>query len=136
MQLWIFREPALCLGLPVYLCAGLVFPLHLGWSGASYAALAGYLVIASALFTAVDVARQRRFYRHWQEIGAQGILTLLTIAVPAVLLFSIGQAFDRSEELMEDEYCVMNGYAGGLDTPEAEADDVIDVTPDCAPERA
>lgn len=136
MQRWIFREPALCLGTPVYLCAALLFPLHLGWSGASFLALAGYLAFAGALFTGADVMVQRGFYRRWPEIAAQALLTVLTIALPAVLLFSIGQAFDRSEELMEDEYCVMNGYAGGLDTPEAEADDVIDVTPDCAPERA
>ena len=131
MQGWIFREPALCLGIPVYLFAALLFPLHLGWSGASFLALAGYLAIAGALFTGADVLTQRGFYRRWQEVCAQSVLTLLTLSLPAVLVFSIGQMFDRSEEGMEDELCAMSGYAGGSDAPEVEADDAIDVTPDC-----
>ena len=56
---------------------------------------------------------------------------MLTLSLPAVLVFSIGQMFDRSEEGMEDELCAMSGYAGGSDAPEVEADDSIDMTPDC-----
>jgi len=131
MQRWMFREPALCLGFPVYICAGLLFPLHLGWSGTSYLALGGYLTVAVALFTGADVIAHRGFYRRWQEVCAQSALTLLTISLPAMLAFSIGQAFDRSEEDMEDELCAMSGYAGGSDALAEEADDSIDVTPDC-----
>ena len=132
MQRWMFREPALCLGFPVYLCAGFLFPLHLGWSGTSYALLAAYLALACALFTAADVMTQRGFYRRWPEIGAQSLLSLATISLPAVLLFSIGQTFDRSEERMEDQLCAMSGYAGGSDALAEEADDSVDPTPDCA----
>ena len=131
MQRWMFREPSLCLGFPVYLCAGFAFPLHLGWSGASYLVLAGYLALSGVLFTAADVATQRRFYRRWQEICAQSVLTLLTLSLPALLVFSIGQAFDRSEEDMEDELCAMSGYASGSDALVEEADDSVDPTPDC-----
>ena len=131
MQRWMFREPALCLGFPVYLCAGFLFPLHLGWSGASYVTLAGYLALAGALFTAADAFNQRGFYRRWQEICAQSVLTLLTISLPATLVFSVGQAFDRSEESMEDELCAMSGYPGGSDALVEEADDSVDPTPDC-----
>ena len=131
MQRWMLREPALCLGAPVYLCAGFLCPLHLGWSEASYAMFAGYLALAGALFTAADVITQRGFYRRWQEICAQSVLTLLTISVPALLLFSIGQAFDQSEEGMEDELCEMSGYPGGSDALTAEVDDAVDPTPDC-----
>jgi hypothetical protein len=131
MQGWIFREPALCLGIPVYLFAALVFPLHLGWSGASYLALAGYLGVTGALFTSADVLTHRGFYRRWQEICAQAVLSLLTVSLPAVLVFSIGQMFDRSEEDMEDELCAMSGYVSGSDAAEEEVDDAIDVTPDC-----
>lgn len=134
MQRWMFREPALCLGAPVYLCAGFLFPLHLGWSGASYVMLAGYLALACTLFIAADVTTQRGFYRRWPEICAQAVLTLLTISLPALLLFSIGQTFDRSEEGMEDELCAMSGYPGGSDAPLEEADDSLDPTPDCAGE--
>jgi hypothetical protein len=120
--------------LPVYLCAGFLFPLHLGWSGASYAALAGYLMLACALFTAADAMTQRGFYRRWQDVGAQSVLTLLTISLPALLLFSVGQSFDRSEEGMEDELCEMNGYPGGSDALVDEVDDSLDPTPDCVGE--
>lgn len=131
MQTWMFREPALCLGFPVYLCAGFLFPLHLGWSGASYAALAAYLALACALFTAADVMTQRGLYRQWAEVSAQSLLTFATLALPAVLLFSIGQAVDHSEEGMEDELCVLSGHAGGSDAVAEEADDSVDPTPDC-----
>jgi len=131
MQRWMLREPALCLGAPVYLCAGFLFPLHLGWSGASYAMLAGYLALAGALFTAADAITQRGFYRRWQEICAQSVLTVLTISLPALLLFSIGQVFDQSEEGMEDELCELSGYPGGSDALTAEVDDAVDPTPDC-----
>jgi hypothetical protein len=46
-------------------------------------------------------------------------------------VFSIGQAFDRSEEGMEDELCAMSGYPGGSDALLEEADDSVDPTPDC-----
>jgi hypothetical protein len=96
---------------------GFLFPLNLGWGGASYLALGGYLLVAGVLFTAADVMTQRGFYRHWHDVCAQSVLTLLTISLPAVLLFSIGQMFDRSEERMEDELCAMSGYPGGSDAP-------------------
>jgi hypothetical protein len=131
VQSWMLREPALCLGIPVYAFAALLFPLHLGWSGASLLVLAGYLVIAGTLFTLADVLTHRGFYRRWQEIVAQSVLSLLTIALPALLAFVVGQAFDRSEERFEDELCVMSGYAHGSDSAAAEADDSLDVTPDC-----
>jgi hypothetical protein len=125
------REPALCLGIPVYAFAALLFPLHLGWSGASLLVMAGYLVVAGGLFTLADVLTHRGFYRRWQEIVAQALLSLLTVAVPALLAFAVGQAFDRSEENLEDELCAISGYAGGSDSAAAEADDSLDVTPDC-----
>ena len=129
MQRLIFREPALCLGFPVYLSATIIFPLHLGWSGASYVALAAYLAVAGVLFSAV--LTQAGPSRRWREVCAQAVLTLLTISLPALLVFTIGQAFGRSEERMDDEVCAMSGYAGESDTATAEADDAIDVTPDC-----
>jgi len=132
MQRWMFREPALCLGLPVYLSAAFLFPLHLGWSGASYLALGGYLAVAAALFTGADVMTQRGPFPRWPAVCSQALLPLLTISLPAVLLFSLGQAFDQSEEVMEDELCEMSGYAGGSDAAEVEVDDAIDMTVDCA----
>lgn len=135
MQSWILREPALCLGIPVYAFAAVLFPLHLGWSGASLVLLAVYVAIAGGLFTIADVLTHRGFYRRWHEIVAQGVLSLMTIAAPAVLAFAVGQAFDHSEERLEDELCVMGGYAGGSDSAAAEADDSLDVTPDCVSER-
>jgi hypothetical protein len=131
VQSWILREPALCLGIPVYAFAALLFPLHLGWTGASVLMLGGYLVVAGGLFTLADVLTHRGFYRRWQEIAVQSVLSLMTIALPALLAFAVGQAFDRSEEGLEDELCLMNGYASGSDSAEAEADDSLDVTPDC-----
>lgn len=136
MQSWILREPALCLGIPVYAFAALLFPLHLGWSGASLLVLAGYVAIAGSLFTLADVLTHRGFYRRWQEIVAQAVLSLLTIALPALLAFAFGQAFDRSEEGLEDELCAISGYSRGSDSAESEADDTLDVTPDCVGEPA
>jgi predicted N-acetyltransferase YhbS len=116
-----FREPALCLGLPVYLCAGFLFPLHLGWSGASYLTLAGYLALACALFTAADVINQRGFYRRWQEVCAQSVLTLLTISLPA-LSFA---ALDAGDNLVG----TIQAWPVALTTPEGRRHPLIMVGP-------
>lgn len=131
MQHWLLREPSLSLGLPVYLCAAIVFPLHLGWTGASVLAFAGYLLFAAVLFAAGDAHRHWRLYEGWAMVASQAILTLLALALPAVLAFSIGAVAGPVNEALDEEVCASRGVAE-IDTPEAEADDTFDLTPDCA----
>ena len=51
MRHWIFTEPALARGVPVYLSAAVLFPFYLGWGGVSYAGLATYCALASAVLS-------------------------------------------------------------------------------------
>lgn len=131
LHYWIFREPALAFGLPVFACAAILFPLHLGWTGAPLIALAGYLLIAAALFSAVDVLIQPTYYPQWLSVIPQAFLSVLALAVPAVLAFGIGAAFGPVDEALDEEVCASQG-ASEADTWEAESDDTFDVTPDCA----
>jgi hypothetical protein len=131
MHLWIFREPALRFGVPVCLFAVIVFPLHLGWTGASPFAFAGYLLIAGVLFSVADALLQPSFYPKWSAIISQSVLSLLGLAVPAGIFFLIGTAIGPVEEQLEDQYCAKRGTAEISDAS-AEADDTFDPTPDCA----
>lgn len=131
LQHWLFREPSLCFGLPVYLFAALLFPLHLGWTGSSLGSFAGYLVAAAILFSIADAIAQPAFYAKWSALIPQSILSLLAIGVPAALAFAAGSAIGPVDEAADGQVCAAQGLAE-VDSPEAEADDTYDVTADCA----
>lgn len=131
LQHWLVREPSLSFGLPVFVFAAVVFPLHLGWTGASIPAFGGYLLLAAILFAAGDAHRHWRFYDGWAMVGSQAILTFFALAVPAVLAFSIGSLVGPVDEALDESVCASRGTTE-VDTPTAEADDAFDVTPDCA----
>lgn len=133
-QRWILREPALAFGLPVALLAALVFPLHLGWIGASWLAFAGYVAIASALLSTADAVLRRTDYPDWTFVIPQALLSLMALAIPAALAFQVGALFGPVDEAMDEEVCASQG-AAEADTAAAEADDTFDVTPDCIPAR-
>src|SRR5690606_39451689 len=89
LQHWLLREPSLSFGLPVFVCAAVVFPLHLGWIGVSMAAFGGYLLLAAILVAAGDAHRHLRFYDSWALVCSQAMLTLLAIVMPPSLAFLI-----------------------------------------------
>ena len=89
-QHWIMREPTLAFGLPVYAFAAILFPLHLGWIGTSWRDFAGYLVIAAILFSLVDALTQPASYPKWSSVIPQSLLSLMALAMPAVLAFALG----------------------------------------------
>ena len=130
LQHWLFREPSLSFGLPVYVFAAFLFPLHLGWIGTSPLEFAGYVAFAAVLFSAADAYAQPAFYRRWQALLAQTLLSMLALAVPAALAFAIGSAIGPIDEALDEEACASQG-AAEIDTLDAEADDTFDVTPDC-----
>lgn len=122
----------MCFGLPVFLCAAVLFPFHLGWTGASLSALAGYLLIAALLFSLTDVMGHPSYYPRWLAIAPQSVLTVFALAVPAVAAFSLAAFLGPVEERLEDEVCASSGEVEMSDTG-SEADDVLDVTADCGP---
>lgn len=130
LQHWLLREPSLSFGLPVYVCAAIIFPLHLGWTGTPPLAFAGYLVAASILFSVGDAYRHWSLYEGWPALVPQSVLTLMALAVPAALAFSVGAIAGPVDESLDEEVCASRGAAES-DTTEAEADDTFDVTPDC-----
>src|SRR5690606_39179054 len=128
-QRWILREPALAFGLPVALLAALVFPLHLGWIGATWLAFAGYVVIASALLSVADAVLRRSDYPDLTFIIPQALLSLMALAIPAALAFQLGAMLGPVDERMDENLCASRG-AAEADNAAAEADDTFDVTPD------
>ena len=131
LQHWLLREPSLGFGLPVYLFAAFLFPLHLGWIGSSLGSFAGYLVIAAILFTIADAIAQPAFYARWRALIPQSILSFLAIGAPAALAFAAGTAIGPVDEAADGQVCAAQGLTE-IDSPEAEADDTYDVTADCA----
>ena len=135
LQHWLFREPSLSFGVPVYVCAAILFPLHLGWTGSSVLSLAGYLVIAAVIFSLADAAFQPTLYRRWVSLIPQSFLSLLALGLPATLAFGVGSIAGPVDEAFDEEACAVQG-AAEIDSAEAESDDTFDVTPDCAPASA
>lgn len=121
-------QPNVALGVPVYGCAAIVFPLHLGWIGASWADLALYLGFAALLISAADALAAPRLNR--LPFVPQSALILLAIGAPAALAFAIGSFAGPIDEAMDERACLAAG-AGEEDSPQAEGDDTFDLTPDC-----
>ena len=130
MQHWLTREPSLSFGLPVYLFAAILVPLHLGWTGRSLPELVAYLVVASAIFSAADAIANRGLYRTAQALVLQASLSLLALALPAALAFAAGSIAGPVDEELDEETCATQGAAES-DTLAAESDDTFDVTADC-----
>src|SRR5690606_42116257 len=115
LQHWLLREPSLSFGLPVFVCAAVVFPLHLGWIGVSMAAFGGYLLLATILFAAGDAHPHWRFYDRWSMIGSQAILRFIALVVPGLLSISLGSLVTpRGAGL--DACGSAGGAATGVDT--------------------
>lgn len=131
---WILREPTFAFGVPVYLCAAIVFPLQLGWVGASWAAFAAYLLIAAALFAGVEQFLQGSLYPNWVSLLPQTFLSLLALAVPSTLMFAIGAAVGPVDEVLDEGICAARGLLES-DTAAAESDDLFDMTADCVGRR-
>ena len=103
MNARILREPAFQFRLPVCLCAGLVFPLQLGWSGAPLLALAGYLAVAAVLLALADAVFHPRFYPTGWALIPQAVLGLLGLAGPAALAFFLGAALGPADQRRDEQ---------------------------------
>ena len=121
-------HPNVALGVPVFGCAAIVFPLHLGWMGASWVDLAIYIAFAALLFSAVDALAAPRLNR--LPLAPQSVLILLAIAAPGALAFAVGSIAGPIDETMDERTCLAAG-AGEEDSLAAEDDDTFDLTPDC-----
>jgi hypothetical protein len=130
MQHWLLREPSLSFGLPVYLFAALLVPLHLGWTGRSLPEFLAYLAVAALIFSIADALTNRGLYDSAGELAGQVLLSLLALALPAALAFAAGSLAGPVDEVLDEETCATQGAAES-DTLESESDDTFDVTPDC-----
>lgn len=128
---WLLREPTLCFRLTVYLCAGLLFPLHLGWIGASWPALFAYLVLASLLLaTPVALLTGPLPHAKWQAFLLVAALTAALLALPASLAFGLGSVLGPIDEAFDETICATQGLSEA-DTAASEVNDTVDVMPDC-----
>ena len=121
MSFWILREPAFRFGLPVYVCAALLFPLYLGSTGAPLISLVGYLFIAAVLFSVADAALDPRFYLSGLAILPQSALSLLGLLLPAGLAFLLGSAIAPSNERVDEDDCLIEAVAETQTLAAAEA---------------
>jgi hypothetical protein len=133
MRHWIFTEPALALGAPIYLSAAMLFPFYLGWGGVSYWGLSAYLLLAAAIFCLVDAREHPSLYPKWRDVCLQSLLSLLVLSLPGGVAFALGHAVAPVDEQYDDQACVQAGYSGTSDAPADEANDALDLMPDCVP---
>lgn len=85
-----FFDPGSYLAVQVWLCAALVFPLHLGIKGASVLSLLAYLGMAGALLTLAHAIQEPDIRGDWQVAVFEWISRVLSLAVPAALAFALG----------------------------------------------
>lgn len=121
-------QPDAACGMLVFGCATIIFPLHLGWTGASFASFAMYLALACSLFCTADLLSRPR--ANQLQILSQTFLWLLALAAPASLAYAAGSFLGPVDEAIEDSFCSSRQELGD-DTLGAEDDDTFDVTPDC-----
>lgn len=133
MKRLIIADASLGLGLTVWLVAALFLPFQLGSSGAGAPALAAYVLVAGLLFTAGDVLSGTTFPGGAGDMVGQALLRALGLAVPAALLFAVGQMVAPQAEELEDDVCAMGGFAEMPDGGEGSSDMVLDGNADCAP---
>lgn len=125
-------KPDTALGVPVYGCAAIIFPLHLGWTGTPWVGFAIYLGLVVALFSGVDAFARPRVNK--LPIVSQSLLFFLAIGTPAALTFAVGSFAGSIDEAMDEKACLSVG-ATEDDSFRAESDDTFDITPDCRRRR-
>jgi len=130
MQHWLLREPSLSFGLPVYLFAAILVPLHLGWIGRSLPEFLLYLAVAAIIFSVADALSNRGLYDSARALGVQATLSLLALVLPAALAFAAGSLAGPVDEELDEATCATQGNVES-DSVAAESDDTFDVTPDC-----
>lgn len=129
-QRWIFREPSLAFGLPLYLLATIAMPLHLGWIQSSWLTFGLYLLTAAVLFSVGDALRRPGDYPGVVSVLPQAALSLMVLAAPAALAFAAGGYAGGIDERSDERVCVALG-AFESDSVIAEANDSFDLIPDC-----
>lgn len=125
-------QPDAALGIPVYGCAAVIFPLHLGWTGTPWVGFAVYLGLVVMLFAAVDAVARPRLNK--LPVVLQSLLLVLAIGMPAALAFAVGSFAGSLEETMDEKACMSVG-ATEDDSFAAESNDTFDLTPDCTRRR-
>lgn len=131
--MWLARllyDPAHCPRVAVCLAGGILLPLHVGWVGGSWADFLAYFVVASLLLAAPGGLIWPIFRPRRQAYPMLSLMTALLLAAPAALAFSLGSSLGSVDETLDEELCAAQGL-GEADSPTNEADDTIDVTPDC-----
>lgn len=128
----IFSRANWSFGAAVWLCAALVFPLHLGWSGAPAMSLVVYCAVAAGLLLVADALHDPDTYPTWRELRFQAAPFLLAVAVPATVFFALGHVMAPAEASFEDDICRLGGFSPTPETPLEELDDSLDLTADCS----
>jgi hypothetical protein len=133
MKRLIITDASISLGLGVWLAAALLLPFHLGASGVGYAALLGYTLLAGLLLSLGDRLAGNSFTLGPGDFVATALMRGLGLAIPAALLFALGQIAAPAAEDWEDEVCALGGYAEMPDGGDSSSDRMIDGTADCMP---
>ena len=127
----ILSEPSFALGLAVWFAAATLFPWQLGVAGASLAAFVAYLVIAGTLLAVADALHNAAFYRRVSDVALQGLFWTIGLAVPAAVLFALGQSAAPAAETFEDGLCALAGMDNPADHTEPALEEALEPDEEC-----
>ena len=127
----ILRDPAFGLGLLVWVVAATLLPFQLGLTGATLLALVAYLAVAGALLATADAVLNPAFYRDWSDVGLQSVFWMISLSLPAGLLFALGAASAPANDTFGDDLCRMAGLSHLEGHPEDALEEALEPTEDC-----
>ena len=127
----ILRDPAFGLGLAVWVVAATLLPFQLGLTGATLLGLVAYLAVAGALLATADAVLNPAFYRDWSDVGLQSVFWMISLSLPAGLLFALGAASAPANDTFGDDLCRMAGLSHLEGHPEDALEEALEPTEDC-----
>ena len=127
----ILRDPAFGLGLVVWVVAATLLPFQLGLTGATLLGLVAYLAVAGALLATADAVLNPAFYRDWSDVGLQSVFWMISLTLPAALLFALGTRSAPTTEGFEDDLCQLAGLAHLEGHPEDALEEALEPTEEC-----
>ena len=127
----IVHDPPFALGVAVWIAAATLLPFQLGVASGTLPALALYLVVAGTLLAVADAVLNPALYHRWSDVALQSVFWMISLTVPAALLFALGTRSAPAAEGFEDDLCQLAGLAHLEGHPEDALEEALEPTEEC-----
>lgn len=127
----IVHDPPFALGVAVWIAAATLLPFQLGVASGTLPALALYLVVAGTLLAVADAVLNPALYHRWSDVALQSVFWMISLSLPALLLFALAAASAPANETFEDGMCRIAGLSHLEGHPEDALEEALEPTEDC-----